>query len=237
MMNNTELVVNYNPKSSFSESIKTVRTNLQFSLVNSDIKTILLTSPEPGDGKSFVSANLAIAFTQENKRVLLIDSDLRKGRQHEIFDVLNSVNAGYSNLILNYKDGMKLGKYILPTANENVELIPTGPTPPNPIELLASENNAKFIERVKEEYDIIILDCTPVIGLSDALVMTRFSDVNIAVVSCKKTKFENLDRVKKVFEQSNIKLGGVVVNKVQTKENRYYSYYTNDYYYKDNKRK
>ena len=70
MMNNSELVVNYNPKSSFSESIKTVRTNLQFSLVNSDIKTILLTSPEPGDGKSFVSANLAIAFTQENKKVI-----------------------------------------------------------------------------------------------------------------------------------------------------------------------
>lgn len=233
----SEIRLNSNPKSRFSESIKTIRTNLAFSSIGKDLKVILMTSPEAGDGKSYISANLAVAYAQEGKRVLLIDADLRKGRQHEIFDVLNSVNAGYSNLILNYKDGMKLGKYILPTANENVELIPTGPTPPNPIELLASENNAKFIERVKEEYDIIILDCTPVIGLSDALVMTRFSDVNIAVVSCKKTKFENLDRVKKVFEQSNIKLGGVVVNKVQTKENRYYSYYTNDYYYKDNKRK
>ena len=233
----SEIRLNSNPKSRFSESIKTIRTNLAFSSIGKDLKVILMTSPEAGDGKSYISANLAVAYAQEGKRVLLIDADLRKGRQHEIFDVLNSVNAGYSNLILNYKDGMKLGKYILPTANENVELIPTGTTPPNPIELLASENNAKFIERVKEEYDIIILDCTPVIGLSDALVMTRFSDVNIAVVSCKKTKFENLDRVKKVFEQSNIKLGGVVVNKVQTKENRYYSYYTNDYYYKDNKRK
>lgn len=233
----SEIRLNSNPKSRFSESIKTIRTNLAFSSIGKDLKVILMTSPEAGDGKSYISANLAVAYAQEGKRVLLIDADLRKGRQHEIFDVLNSVNAGYSNLILNYKDGMKLGKYILPTANENVELIPTGPTPPNPIELLASENNAKFIERVKEEYDIIILDCTPVIGLSDALIMTRFSDVNIAVVSCKKTKFENLDRVKKVFEQSNIKLGGVVVNKVQTKENRYYSYYTNDYYYKDNKRK
>ena len=93
-MNKEELVVNYNPKSSFSESIKTVRTNLQFSLVNKDIKTILLTSPEPGDGKSFVSANLAVAFTQENKKVLLIDSDLRKGRQHRIFKVKNDRSKG-----------------------------------------------------------------------------------------------------------------------------------------------
>ena len=86
---NTELLVNYNPKSSFSESIKTIRTNLQFSLVNSNVKVILLTSPEPGDGKSFISANLAAAFAQEGKKVLLIDSDLRKGRQHRIFKIKN----------------------------------------------------------------------------------------------------------------------------------------------------
>lgn len=233
----SEIRLNSNPKSRFSEAIKTIRTNLAFSSIGKDLKVILMTSPEAGDGKSYISANLAVAYAQEGKKVLLVDADLRKGRQHEIYDVLNSVNAGYSNLILNYKEGMKLGKFILPTANENVDLIPTGPTPPNPIELLASENNAKFLEQVRDDYDIIILDCPPVLGLSDALVMTRFSDVNILVVSNKKTKFENLDRAKKVFEQANVKIGGVIVNKAQTKENSYYSYYTNDYYYKDNKKK
>ena len=119
----SEIRLNSNPKSRFSEAIKTIRTNLAFSSIGKDLKVILMTSPEAGDGKSYISANLAVAYAQEGKKVLLVDADLRKGRQHEIYDVLNSVNAGYSNLILNYKEGMKLGKFILPTANENVDLI------------------------------------------------------------------------------------------------------------------
>ena len=111
-MEKTELLVNHNPKSSFSESIKTVRTNLQFSLVNSNVKVILLTSPEPGDGQSFVSANLAAAFAQENKKVLLIDSDLRKGRQHRIFNIKNDRSKGYSNLILSSKDEHTINSFI-----------------------------------------------------------------------------------------------------------------------------
>ena len=226
-----ELRINSNPKSLFSESIKSIRTNLAFSFVGKDTKVILMTSPEAGDGKSYISANLAVAYAQEGKKVLLVDADLRKGRQHDIFDVANISSAGYSNLILNYKAGVKLSKYILPTANKNVDLIPTGPTPPNPVELLATENNAKLIDKFKEDYDIIILDCPPVLGLSDALIMSQYSDVNILVVSSKKTKFESLDKAKKVFDQNGIKIGGVIVNKAQTKSSSYYSYYTNDYYY------
>ena len=127
---------------------------------------------------------------------------------------------------------MNIDKYIETTNIKNVFLIPTGPTPPNPIELLDSEKNAKFIEKAKDKFDIIILDCPPVIGLSDALVITKFSDVNIVVVSNKKTKFENLDRTKKIFEQANKKIDGVIINKAQTKQYSYYSYYTNDDYYR-----
>ena len=136
MVENTELIVNNNPKSSFSESIKTIRTNLQFSLVNSNVKTILLTSPEPGDGKSFISANLAVAFAQENKRVLLIDSDLRKGRQYKIFKVKNDKSKGYSNLILSDKSSSSIMNFIVPTDIKNLYLLPNGATPPNPSELL-----------------------------------------------------------------------------------------------------
>ena len=205
-MEKTELLVNHNPKSSFSESIKTVRTNLQFSLVNSNVKVILLTSPEPGDGKSFVSANLAAAFAQENKKVLLIDSDLRKGRQHRIFNIKNDRSKGYSNLILSSKDEHTINSFIEHTEIENLDLLPTGAMPPNSSELLASINNKELITKLRKMYDIIILDCAPVLGLNDTLVMTKLSDVNVVVVTKRKTKIELLDQVKKSFEKVNSKI-------------------------------
>ena len=224
-MEKTELLVNHNPKSSFSESIKTVRTNLQFSLVNSNVKVILLTSPEPGDGKSFVSANLAAAFAQENKKVLLIDSDLRKGRQHRIFNIKNDRSKGYSNLILSSKDEHTINSFIEHTEIENLDLLPTGAMPPNSSELLASINNKELITKLRKMYDIIILDCAPVLGLNDTLVMTKLSDVNVVVVTKRKTKIELLDQVKKSFEKVNSKINGVILNRVKQEDNSYYGYY------------
>lgn len=224
-MNNSELVVNYNPKSSFSESIKTIRTNLQFYLVNSDMKVILMTSPEPGDGKSFVSANLAVAFAQENKRVLIIDADLRKGRQHRVFKVENDKRKGYSNLILSSKDDQTINSFIVHTGIKNLDLLPNGNYPPNPSELLASTNNKELIEKLRERYDIIILDCAPILGLNDTLVMTKLSDVNAVVVSKRKTKIDALSQVKKNFEKVNAKIDGVILNKVKQKDSTYYGYY------------
>lgn len=225
MVENTELIVNNNPKSSFSESIKTIRTNLQFSLVNSNVKTILLTSPEPGDGKSFISANLAVAFAQENKRVLLIDSDLRKGRQYKIFKVKNDKSKGYSNLILSDKSSSSIMNFIVPTDIKNLYLLPNGATPPNPSELLSSTNNKELLDKLKSMFDLIILDCAPVLGLNDTLVMTKYSDVNAVVVTNKKTKVELLDQVKKSFERVNVKIDGVILNKVKAKDISYYGYY------------
>ncbi len=229
-MKTQDLIINVNPKSIFSESIKTIRTNLAFSNVKNKMKVILTTSPESGDGKSFISANLAVAYAQEGKKVLMIDCDLRRGRQHQIFEVMNLSSSGYSNLILNYGEDTKINKYIVETANSNIDLLPTGPTPPNPVELLASENNQKLITQLKKKYDIIILDCPPVIGLSDAMIMTKFSDVNILVISNHRTKFESVDRAKKIFAQANAAITGVVINKADVKNNSYYSYYSDEYY-------
>ena len=225
-----DLVINVNPKSIFSEAIKTIRTNLAFSMIDKEIKTILLTSPQSGDGKSFITANLAVAYAQEDKKVLVVDYDLRKGRQHQIFEVMNLTSGGYSNLILNYKDDTKLDKYIINTSNKNIDLLPTGPTPPNPVELLASESNRKLIERIKKDYDVILLDCPPVLGLSDTMIMTKYSDANLIVVSSRRTKIESLDKAKKVFEQVKANITGVVINRASVKDNSYYSYYSNEYY-------
>lgn len=232
MNTQSDLIININPKSMFSESIKSIRTNLQFSAIDNELKVILSTSPEAGDGKSFVTANLAVAYAQEGKKVLIIDCDLRRGRQHSIFNTMNATNAGYSNLILNYKEGVKLIRYIIKTEVKNIDLIPTGPTPPNPIELLSSKNNEEVINELKKHYDIILLDCPPILGISDTSIMTKFSDANIVVVSSGKTPFESLERAKKVFEAANSKISGVVINKANVKGSSYYSYYANDYYSK-----
>lgn len=230
-MNETELFLTINPKSMFSESIKNIRTNLQFSAVDKELKTILITSPEAGNGKSFISANLAAAYGQDGKKVLIIDCDLRRGRQHDIFNVMNQTNSGYSNLILNFKEEVKLSRYVSKTSIKNIDLIPTGPTPPNPVELLSSKNNAEVIEELKKYYDIIILDCPPILGMSDTQIMTKYSDANIIVVASGETPIELLERSKKVFEASNSKIDGVIINKANVKGNSYYnSYYVSDYY-------
>ena len=231
-MKKSDLILNSNPKSMFSEAVKTIRTNLAFSDIQNTMKTILITSPESGDGKSFIAANLAVAYAHENKKVLIIDCDLRKGRQHDIFGINNIIVRGYSNLILNYgKEDVQIEEYILQTRIKNVYLIPAGPTPPNPVELLDSGRNEKLLVKLKKVFDIVILDCPPIIGLSDALVLTKHSDANLIIVSNKKTKVESLEKAKKSFEQIEAPITGVIINKASIKDNSYYGYYCNDYYY------
>lgn len=222
-----EMHIINNPKSSFGEAIKSIRTNLQFSSVDKEKQVILITSPQPSDGKSTISSNLAGAYAQDNKKVLIIDCDLRKGRQKEIFQV-SSKSLGYTNMILNYIDdehNYNINDYIVKSGIENIDLVPNGPIPPNPIELLDSEKNSELISRLKEIYDIIILDCPPVLGLSDTLIMTKYSDANLVVVSKGKTKLEFLAEVKKSFEKANTSITGVIINKVKQKHNSYYGYY------------
>lgn len=235
-----DLVVATNPKSSFAEAVKSIKTNLMFSSVEKEAKVILITSPESGDGKSFLAANLATAFSQDGKRVLVIDGDMRKGRQHEIFGIPNEPMAGYSNYILKYKDMDNVGMmayirpemYVRQTRVPNVYLLPSGPTPPNPLELISSENNRKLIASMREQYDMVIIDCPPALGLSDALVMSKYSDVNIITVSNAKTKLDQLESVKKSFEKVNSKISGVVINKAKVKGGSYSSYYADEYYSK-----
>ena len=225
---NKDLIIIRNPKSLFAEAIRSIRTNLAFAALDKDIKIIMNTSPEAGDGKSFITANLAVAYAQEDKKVLLIDADLRRGRQHEIFEVMNVTCGGYSNLILNYSENVKLSNYIFPTFDKNIDLLPTGPTPPNPVELLNSSNNKKLLEKLKKKYDLIIMDCAPIVGLSDSLIIATLADINLITVSNKKTKMENLEHVKKIFDQSNIKIDGVIYNKASVNKVGYYSYYNYD---------
>ena len=216
-----ELLVQKYPKSVVSESIKTLRTNLQFSSVDSELKTILVTSSIPGEGKSFISANLAISFTQTDKKVLIVDCDMRKGRQHRIFKLSNS--KGLSNLLIddmtNYKD------YINKTSVPGVHVITRGTVPPNPSELLNSKKNADLLRVLKAKYDVIIYDGVPCNGLPDSIIMSKLVDKVLIVSSDSMTPKSVLESTKKQLESVNAPIAGDVLNNVNRKNSTYGKYY------------
>ena len=223
-----ELIAQRTPKSPIAEVFRTLRTNIQFMNSKKDLKTLLVTSTMPGEGKSWVAANLAITFAQAGKKVLIIDADMRKGRQHTMFNVENRM--GLSNFLsgideMGRNENLDVLKYVKATEIQNLYLIPAGNIPPNPSELLLSSNTRELMDKLRTMYDIIIIDCAPVLGLNDALVMTKLSDVNIVVVSKRKTKLDSLEQVKKNFEKVGAKINGVILNKVKQKDISYYGYY------------
>lgn len=222
-----ELIVKSNPKSSFSEAIKAVRTNLKFASVDNEIKTILITSSMPGEGKSFISANLAVAFAEAGSKTLIVDCDLRRGRQHKIFGVQGSM--GYSNLLIS-NTTKNYSKYIKKTDITGLSILPMGTLPPNPIELLDSKKNKDFIENIRSEYDVVIFDCPPVNAVIDALTLTNIIDSILIVCSMDKTPKPLLEATKKKIEQVNGKISGVIVNNVNGNRKGYYSNYYNSYY-------
>ena len=222
-----ELLVQKYPKSVVSESIKTLRTNLQFSSVDSELKTILVTSSIPGEGKSFISANLAISFTQTDKKVLIVDCDMRKGRQHRIFKLSNT--KGLSNLLIddmaNYKD------YINKTSIKNLYVITRGTVPPNPSELLNSNKNNELIKILKSKFDIIIFDGVPCNGLPDSIIMSKLVDKVLIVSSESVTPRSVLESTKKQLKNVEAPVAGDVLNNVNRKNSKYGKYYG---YYGDN---
>lgn len=215
-----ELIVDHNPKSALSESIKNIRTNLQFSSVDGKIKNILMTSSTSGEGKSFVSANLAVAFAKLGSKVLVVDCDMRLGRQHEIFGLTNTL--GLSNLLIDDIE-QKYGKYIQKTEIKNVSVLTRGIVPPNPSELLASEKMQQLMQILNNEYDIIIWDGVPIIGLPDSIIMAGLVDKIVLVCSCKKTPVELLQNAKNSLEKFSNKIAGVIVNRVAVRGSNYYT--------------
>lgn len=218
-----ELVVFTRPKSNISEDIRTIRTNLQFTSADGSSKVLLVTSSVPGEGKSFISSNLAAAFAQTGESTLLIDSDLRLGRVHKIFGVSNK--KGLSNLLVE-QDVVDCSEYIKKTDVENLYVIPRGVVPPNPSELLNSSSAKKIVEFLRENFDHIIFDGVPVNGLPDSLIVAGLVDRVIIVSSVNYTKIDELNDTKKALEKIDANIAGVVLNRTsQTKRGKYSNYY------------
>lgn len=219
----TELVVAKFPKSIVSENIKSLRTNLQFTAVDRNLKTILVTSTNAGEGKSFISSNLAVSFAQAGKRVLLIDCDLRKGRIHKIFKIFN--NGGLSNLLTD--DLKKMRGYIRSTDIDNLEVITCGTYPPNPSELLSSQKNKKMLFNLRDHYDIIILDGAPVGGLADSVILSSLVDEVLIVTRDGFTSKNDLAETADSLKKMDANIAGIVFNGVNHRSAKYY----NSYYY------
>lgn len=219
-----ELIIVNDPKSLFSEAIRTLRTNLQFSLVANNANVLMVTSSVPGEGKSFISSNLSAAFSMMNIKVLIVDCDMRKGRLHKIFEVSNE--KGLSNLLLDEVKNYK--KYVQKTKVDNVSVIPLGIVPPNPSELLNSDKFENLIDTLRDAYDLVILDTPPVGSVSDSLVIAKYVDEAIIVTSYKQTPMEDLNETKKALEATGVKIAGIVLNNMEYKKHS--KYYYNKYY-------
>lgn len=213
------------------EAFRTLRTNLTFAQKNRNIGTILVTSSYSGEGKSYISSNLAIALAKSNKKVLVIDADMRKGRQNSIFRVANS--NGLSNALIEV-DNMNvenLSSYIKTTSIPNIHIITSGDRPTNPSELVSSSKMAKLLSIVNEIYDFVVIDGTPSILVADSVAISKFVDSILIVTAYKSTKIDNVQKMKKMFENIGSQITGVIINKYPIEE----SAYGQKYYYSDNK--
>jgi capsular exopolysaccharide synthesis family protein len=229
MKSNKELIVQKDPKSPVSEVFRTLRTNIQFMNANKRLKTLLITSTFPGEGKSWVASNLAVTFAQAGNKVILIDADMRKGRQYKIFDALP--RPGLSN----YLSGMDLeegedpdiSKYLQRTEVNNLLIMTAGNIPPNPSELLVSDQMNKLLKDLKSVCDIVVIDGTPCELVTDSVILSRIVDSTVIVTAHKETKKDNLEKIVRNIKNVGGNLAGVVINKMPVSIKKY----NENYYY------
>ena len=230
-----ELVTHINPKSPVSEAFRTLRTNIQFMSGNKKMKTLLITSTFPGEGKSWLSSNLAVTFAQTGKKVILIDADMRKGVQYTIFSAFQK--PGLSNYLSeidsegNDEKNFDIVNYIQETEIPNLHILSSGNVPPNPSELLVSSKMIELVEKLKELCDIVIIDGTPCGLVTDAVILSRIVDGTLIVTAHKQTKKDVLTNVVKNIENVGGKICGIVFNKAPVSAKKY----SETYYYASKK--
>ena len=225
-----ELIAHRDPKSPVSEVFRTLRTNIQFMNTNNKLKTLLVTSTLPNEGKSWVTANLAVTFAQAGKKVVLVDADMRKGRQYTIFEV--SPRPGLSNYLSGFDSNTgeeisdDLADYIQDTQVPNLYIIPAGNIPPNPSELLISTKMVSLLDRLKEICDLVIIDGTPCELVTDSIILSRIVDSTVIVTAHKQTKKDDLQKIVTNIQNVGGKIAGVVLNKIPVSVKKYeQSYY------------
>ncbi|WP_346934846.1 CpsD/CapB family tyrosine-protein kinase [Clostridium sp.] len=212
-------IVEKDPKSIAAESYRTLRTNLQYSSFDEEYKVIVVTSAEPGEGKSTTAGNLALSIAQSDKKVVLIDCDLRKPSLHKKFEISNT--AGLSDVIVGKESISVVGHRY----NNNLTILTSGKIPPNPSEMLGSKSMKALIDALKKVFDYVILDTPPVQAVTDAQILSTRADGTLLVIRAEKTKKDSVVNSVNLLKKVNANIIGTILNGVDTKRNSYYYYY------------
>lgn len=199
------LITLADPRSPLAEAYRTLRTNLMFSSLDRPITTLLVTSPVFEEGKSLTLANLAVTMAQGGRSTILVDCDLRRPHQHDLFGL--SAEPGLTTMILENRDEPPLA----PTGVENLWLLPAGPLPPNPADLLSSRRMESVISHLKSRADIVLFDAPPVIAVTDAALLASKLDGVLLVMSAGHTRREHAQRAKELLEKINVRVVGAVL--------------------------
>jgi len=215
----TMFIVQKNPKSIAAEAYRSLKTNIQYSSFDKEYKTIVITSSNPGEGKSTTSGNLALTLAEGESRVLLVDCDMRKPSMHKNFRVTNTY--GIADILLQRKKVMDVAHMY----NKNLSIITAGKVPPNPAEMLGSKAMSAFLEEMKEHFDYIILDTPPVQVVADAQILSTKVDGTIIVVRAGVTKKEDVNDTVNTLKKVNANIIGTVLHAVDNSKNKYYYYY------------
>jgi capsular exopolysaccharide synthesis family protein len=217
----SNLVTLTDSKSVAAEAYRTLRTNIQFSSYDQEVRVITVTSSRPGEGKSTVACNMAITFAENGKKVLLVDTDLRRPTVHKKFRLPNSL--GIVNVIMNME---MISEVIHHDVTEGLDIITSGVIPPNPSELLGSKKFQRFLDEMKDQYDTIILDSPPLLAVTDAQVLTTLSDGTVVVAQHGVTKKDEIMQAKSLLEKVKGNILGVVLSQIPEEDNGYYYYYS-----------